>query len=90
MCIRDRLRAQLASDDKRWGDTWLKRPKKGQADRVYERIREYYMDARMAEKLLDMTKEEPTFIDSLPWLKITGEALIGWIRERYPEEFPEH
>jgi len=86
----EELRAQLMADERRWGDTWLKRPKKGQADRVFARIREYYMDARLAEKLLDLTEEEPTFVDTLPWLKITGEALIGWIRERYPEEFPDH
>lgn len=86
----EELRAQLMADERRWGDTWLKRPKKGQADRVYARIREYYWDARLAEKLLDMDKEEPIFVDTLPWLKITGEALIGWIRERYPEEFPDH
>ena len=83
------LRAQLASDDRRWGDTWLKRPKKGQADRIFDRIREYYGDAYLAHTLNRGT-DEPVFLDTLPWLKITGEALIGWIRERYPEEFPEH
>lgn len=83
------LKAQLESDTERWGDTWLKRPKKGQADRMFARIREYYMEERLANALIDPS-EDPTFIDSLPWLKITGEALIGWIRERYPEHFPDH
>lgn len=83
------LRAQLISDNDRWGDTWLKRPKKGQADRMFDGIRQYYADARLAKTLIT-PHEEPVFIDSLPWLKITGEALIGWIRERYPEHFPDH
>lgn len=82
------LKAQLIADNKRWGDTWLKRPKKGQADRMFDRIHQYYIDARLAESLLG--KRDPLFIDSLPWLKITGESLIGWIRERYPEHFPDH
>lgn len=81
------LRAQLEADDERWGDTWLKRPKKGQGDRVFGIIKEYYDDERLAKSLLG---EDPLHVDSLPWLKITGNALIGWIRERYPEHFPEH
>lgn len=83
------LRAQLLSDNERWGDTWLKRPKKGQADRMFDGIRQYYADARLAKTLVT-SDIDPVFIDSLPWLKITGEALIGWIRERYPEHFPDH
>lgn len=83
------FRAQLAADERRWGDTWLKRPKKGQADRIFERIREYYQDEFLAQTLNHGT-DQPIFIDSLPWMKITGEALIGWIRERYPNEFPDH
>ena len=82
------LRAQLISDNERWGDTWLKRPRRGQADRMFDWIRQCYIDARLAESLLG--KQDPLFIDSLPWLKITGEALIGWIRERHPEHFPSH
>ncbi len=81
------LKAQLKADNERWGDTWLKRPAKGQADRIFSRIREYYGDQRLAQSLIG--DEEP-FVDSLPWLKITGLAFIGWIRERYPEHFPDH
>lgn len=85
------LKAQLISDNMRWGDTWLKRPKKGQADRAFVRFREYYGDERLACKLAPVGDvEEPIFVDSLPWLKIAGEALIGWIRERYPEHFPDY
>lgn len=84
------LRAQLESDNERWGDTWLKRPKKGQADRMFDRVFEYYRDTCLADQLNDSFDQGATFHDSLPWLKITGESLIGWIRERYPEHFPDH
>jgi len=82
------LKAQLIEDNERWGDTWLKRPKKGQADRAFDRFTEYYMEERLAKSLSGVPST--IFIDHLPWLKITGEALIGWIRERYPEHFPDH
>jgi hypothetical protein len=80
------LNAQLALDNERWGDTWLKRPKRGQADRIFDRIETYYAEEQLARQLIGDAK----FIDHLPWLKITGLALIGWIRERYPEHFPEY
>jgi hypothetical protein len=81
------LRAQLISDDELWGDTWLKRPKKGQADRIYDRIKQYYIDEKLGQRLVG---DNTHFLDSLPWLKIAGLALIGWIRERYPEHFPDY
>ena len=81
------LRAQLISDNERWGDTWLKRSKKGQADRIFDRIDQYYLDGKMAQGML---ADNNRFLDTLPWLKITGYALQGWIRERYPEHFPDY
>jgi hypothetical protein len=83
------LEAQLDMDNARWDDTWLKRSGKGQADRIYGRIQEYYREARMGKVMLD-PQEEPVFVDTMPWLKIAGLALIGWIRDRYPEHFPEY
>lgn len=83
------LKIQLKQDEVRHGDTWLKRPKKGQGDRIYDRIWEYYNDERLA-KALAGADGKPVFVDSLPWLKIAGLALIGWIREGYPQEFPDH
>lgn len=82
------FKAQLESDNERWDDTWLKRPKMGQADRIADRVQQYYLDEKMAQSLLGL--ESAHFTDTLPWLKITGLALIGWIRERYPEHFPDH
>lgn len=64
------LRHQLVEDEKRWGDTWLKRSRTGQEERIISRINEYGEAFR--------TSGTP-----VPWLKIAGEALIGWIRETY-------
>ena len=61
------LRDQLVEDEERWGDEWLKRPREGQATRIYDRIHQY------------------RFQQDVPWLKIAGNALIGWIRDTYPE-----
>jgi hypothetical protein len=84
------LRAQLEQDHERWGDTWAKRPRKGQGDRIFDRLRQYYNDARLGKELLMGNEDTPVFVDSLPWMKIAGLALIGWIRDRYPDEFPDH
>lgn len=70
------LIAQLEDDDKRWGDTWIKRPRKGQEDRIIKRINEYYFEYQ--------EKGTP-----IPWLKVVGEAMIGWIRDNNPELWPE-
>lgn len=66
------LAQQLAYDKERWGDEWLKRPRKGQEARIINRIYDYY------EEWMSEGKK-------IPWLKIAGLALIGWIREQYPE-----
>lgn len=67
---------QLKQDNVRWGDTWLKRTRKGQEDRIFERLNEYYSDF----------KQNGT---PIPWLKVVGEAMIGWIREQHQEYWPE-
>jgi len=68
------LRQQLEADNKRWGDTWLRRPVEGQEDRAFARFRDY----------------EDQFHHGgvpVPWMKIAGEALIAWVREQHPELF---
>jgi hypothetical protein len=67
------LAKQLVKDQERWKDTWKKRPREGQEDRIYARFRDYYDQWKNAEV-------------PIPWLKIIGEALIGWMRENHPEE----
>ena len=64
---------QLEKDQERWGDTWKKRPREGQEDRIFARFRDYY----------DQWKNAGT---PIPWVKVIGEAHIGLVRENHPEE----
>jgi len=66
------LREQLQKDYERWGDTWRRRSRDGQEQRAFARFEDY----------LDQFNNAGV---PMPWLKITGEALIAWIREKYPE-----
>ena len=66
------LQGQLENDEKRWGNTWLQRPVEGQELRIEEHIKSYFDQWRNANQ-------------PIPWLKIAGLAMIGWIRENHPE-----
>jgi len=70
------FRTQLTEDTKRWGDTWLKRPRKGQEVRTIENYRNKF------DKFLNAG--EP-----IDWMKIIGDAYICWVRERHPEIWKE-
>ena len=70
------LAQKLENDETRWGDTWLKRTRKGQEVRTIENFRNKF------DKFLNAG--EP-----IDWLAITGDAFICWIRENYPELWPE-
>lgn len=70
------LEEQIESDYKRWGNTWLNRPKEGQELRTKARYTDYF----------DMFEQAGT---PIPWLKIVGGALICWIRENHPELCPD-
>lgn len=72
----DELSRQLQEDDKRWGETWKHRPRKGQEGRVFARIFDYWDRYQFAGQ-------------PIPWLKIAGECLIAWVREKHPEELVE-
>lgn len=63
------LEEQLKSDEKRWGDTWMHRDREGQEERAFARFRDYW----------DMYERGDV---PIPWLKIAGECLIAWVRER--------
>lgn len=69
-----KLSAQLISDDKRWGNEWLKRPREGQIRRIIERLTEY--------------EEEAMHGKPFPWLKMAGLAMIGYIRDAHTKEWP--
>jgi hypothetical protein len=68
----DALQKQLASDEKKWGDTWLQRVTEGQETRTICTFNDYF----------DQWKNTHT---PIPWLKIAGGAMICWIREQHPE-----
>jgi hypothetical protein len=74
--FKDALVEQLKSDDPRWGDTWLKRTRKGQEERTIKEFNDYF------DKYLNAGQP-------LPWLKIVGNSMICWIRERHPEIWKE-
>jgi hypothetical protein len=63
---------QLRKDEKRWGDTWIERPRLGQENRIFSRFTAYY-DQFIYGKT------------PIPWEKVANLALIGWIRENHPE-----
>ena len=68
----DALTGQLEDDDKRWGDTWLKRVRGGQEQRIESDINNYF----------DQYRNGGT---PIPWLKVAGLAMIAWIRDNHPE-----
>jgi len=63
---------QISGDDKRWGDTWKNRPRAGQVERAFNRFQDYK----------DQFDNAGT---PIPWLKIVGEAFIGWVRDNWPD-----
>jgi len=60
---------QLEEDEKRWGDTWKKRSIDGQEMRTKARFDDYFEQFQNAGT-------------PIPWMKVVGEALICWVRER--------
>ncbi len=64
---------QIQSDDRRWEkEQWKTRGREGQEERIQRRINEYFAD--YFERGIPV-----------PWLKIVGEAFIGWVRESFPD-----
>ena len=70
------LREQLKEDEVRWGDTWKKRIRGGQEKRIFANLDNYFDQWENGNQ-------------PIPWLKVAGLALIGWIRDKYPDEFEE-
>lgn len=66
------VRKQIEADEKRWGDTWKKRPALGQEQRAFDRFGDYK----------DQFDNAGT---PIPWMKVVGEALIAWVREEHPD-----
>jgi hypothetical protein len=70
------MEQQFSNDDKRWGDTWLQRTRKGQEERTIFNFNNKF----------DKYKNAGTPIN---WLAIAGDALICWYREQHPEIWKE-
>ena len=70
------LEIQIIEDNKRWGNTWVERGLvwngKSQEQRFFEWVIEKYLQYAHNNK-------------PFPWLKIAGEAMVGYIREMYME-----
>jgi sugar (pentulose or hexulose) kinase len=70
------LEAELERAQKKWGDTWLNRPRAGQEARIERDLADYFDRFKHAGQ-------------PIPWHSIAGLALIAWVRENHPELFPE-
>lgn len=70
------LESHLINDDTKWGDTWLKRTKKGQ-------------DERMIMSTKDRFDRFENGGQPIDYLAIAGDAFINWIRENHPELWKE-
>lgn len=70
------LENQLKEDDIRWGETWLKRTRKGQEERTIATFNDYF------DKYLNAGRK-------INWLAVAGNAFICWYREQHPEIWPE-
>lgn len=69
------LEQQLIVDEARWGDTWLRRTREGQEERIENDFNDYFDQFKHGNK-------------PVPWLKVVGNAMIAWVREQHPELFP--
>lgn len=71
-----KIRKQFEADDAKWGNEFLKRTRKGQEERIFKRLNEYY----------DEFQKNGT---PIPWEKVIGEANIGMSRRDRPDLWPE-
>jgi hypothetical protein len=70
------LEEHFRADDIRWGDTWLKRTRKGQEERVIKSINDKF------DKFLNGGQP-------IDWDAIMGDAAICKYREQHPEIWKE-
>ena len=71
------LYEQLESDQERWGDEWKIRPKEETDDRDHQNV-------RIMVRIMVYYQEWKDDGTPIPWLKVAGLAMIGWVREHYP------
>ena len=74
----DELKKQIIADNERWGDTWKERGLVWEGKEQEQRFFNW-----VTEKLaLDWGRDGKPF----PWVKAAGEAMIGYVREKYMKE----
>jgi len=69
------LENQIYKDNERWGDTWKERSLVWEGLTQEERAFNW-----MHDKFINWSLNKDV---SFPWLKMAGEAMIGFIREKY-------
>jgi hypothetical protein len=67
---------QLERDQRRWGDVWLKRTRKGQEWRIFKRYLAYFLGYFIFKR-------------PISWLKVIGNAHIALARDNHPEVWVE-
>ena len=68
------LENQIHKDNERWGDTWKERGLVWEGREQEQRFCDW-----LGDKYFDWKNDDIPF----PWLKVAGEAMIGYIREKY-------
>ncbi len=68
------LGKQLEMDQERYGDTWRSVPPGELADEIYNHLERYWVEYSR-DKM------------PIPWLKVAGLALIGWVRSTHPSTY---
>lgn len=71
---------KLKKDDVRWGDTWLKRPRKGQENRLCHSLR---------DRIDKYENQDPMQASPLDEESMLGDLFINWIRRTHPEMWSE-
>jgi hypothetical protein len=69
---------KLKKDEARWGDTWIKRTRSGQEDRLCNSLR------NRIDKYQNAVVKDPLDEES-----ILGDLFINWIRKQHPEIWKE-
>ena len=68
------LKDRIVDDDARWGDTWKERGLLYNGES--QELRFYHW-------LMKQFDDYWNYEEEFPWLKVAGEAFIGYIRDKY-------
>jgi len=74
--LRTDFTEKLEEDAKRWGDTWLKRTRHGQEDRLCKSMR---------DRIDRYENQDRNYASPLDEESMLGDLFINWIRRHHPE-----